>query len=137
MFECIKKIEDKYKIEIPKEYKDFILKTEMHDYYGKKFNIDNQEYEIGHFLKTGESSTDLFEWYMLRDPEYKDYLTIAFCVYDEEIAIKVRGENKGKVVLMIINDDEHIEEFEEETEEVSYKIIDIADNFKKFKDKIS
>jgi hypothetical protein len=78
MFECIKKIEDKYKIEIPKEYKDFILKTEMHDYYGKKFNIDNQEYEIGHFLKTGESSTDLFEWYMLRDPEYKDYLTIAF-----------------------------------------------------------
>jgi len=137
MFECIKKIEDKYKIEIPKAYKNFILKTEMHDYYGKKFNIDNQDYQIGHFLKKGESSTDLFEWYLLRDPEYKDYLTIAFCIYDEEIAIKVRGENKGKVVLMIINDDEHIEEFEDETEEVSYKIIDIADNFTEFKNKIS
>ena len=137
LFEGVEKLHKKYSIEIPKEYNDFILKTEMDDYYGKKIKLNDKEYEIGHFLKTGESSTDLFEWYLLRDPKYKDYLTIAFCIYDEEIAIKVRGENKGKVVLMIINDDEHIEEFEDETEEVSYKIIDIADNFAEFKNKIS
>ena len=137
LFEGIEKLQKKYSIEIPKEYNDFILKTEMHDYYGKKIKFNNKEYEIGHFLKTGESSTALFEWYLLRDPKYKDYLTVAFCIYDEEIAIKVSGENKGKVVLMIINDDEHIEEFEDETEEVSYKIIDIADNFTEFKNKIS
>ena len=132
LFEGVKKIQDKYGIEIPKEYNDFILKTEEFDYSGKKIVHDNREYEIGHFLKTGEGSADLFEWYLLRDPQYKDYLTIAFCIYEEEIAIKVKGEDKGKVVLMIINDDEHIDDFEEETEEISYKIIELADNFTEF-----
>ena len=128
LFEGIKKIQEKYGVEIPKEYNDFILKTDMFDYYNKKINIQNQEYEIGHFLKTGDSSTDLYEWYLLRDPKYKDYLTIAFCIYDEEIAIKVKGEDKGKIVLLI---------GEDETEEVEYNIIEIANNFTEFLNIIS
>ncbi len=100
----------------------------MFDYCNKKINVLNQEYEIGHFLKTGESSEDLYDWYLLRDPKYKDYLTIAFCIYDEEIAIKVKGEDKGKIVLLI---------GEDETEEVTYNIIDVADNFAEFLDMIS
>lgn len=128
LFEGIKKIQEKYGVEIPKEYNDFILKTDMFDYYNKKINIQNQEYEIGHFLKTGDSSTDLYEWYLLRDPMYKDYLTIAFCIYDEEIAIKVKGEDKGKIVLLI---------GEDETEEVEYNIIEIANNFTEFLNIIS
>ena len=129
LFEGIEKLQKKYDIEIPNEYNNFILRTEMHDYYGKKIKLNNQEYEIGHFLKTGDSSSeDLYDWYLLRVPEYKDYLTIAFCIYEEEIAIKVRGENKGKVVLMI---------GEDETEEISYDIIDLADNFTEFKNMIS
>ena len=128
LFEGVRKIQDKYGIEIPKEYNKFILRTEMFDYSGKTFKVNNQEYEIGHFLKIGDSSDDLFNWYLLRVPEYKDYLTIAFCIYDEQIAIKVKGENRGKVVLMMEED---------ETEDISYKIIDVADNFLDFLKMIS
>ena len=128
LFEKIKKLKDKYEIEIPSEYNDFILNHEMYDYYGKFLKVNGYEYEIGHFLKEGESSSeDLFDWYLLTDPKYKDYLTIAFCVYDEQIAIKVRGADKGKVVLLIEED---------ETEEVTFQIIDVASNFSEFISKI-
>jgi len=132
----LEKLQKGFNIEVPNEYKDFIL-TEKDDYGGKKLKLNNQEYEIGHFLKTEDSTVGLFRWHCLRDLKYRDYLTIAFCEHDEELAIKIKGENKGKVVLMIINDDEHFEEFENETEEDSYKIIDVADNFTEFKNMIS
>ena len=128
LFNVVKKVQKKYDIKLPKESKKFISKTKMFDYSGTTFNVKNKEYEINHFLKKGKSSSqDLFSWHSLRVPKYKDYLTIAFCIYDEEIAIKVKGENAGKVVLMLPNND---------AEEVTYKIVGIADNFAKFLDMI-
>ena len=60
LFEGIEKLQKKYDIEIPNEYNDFILRTEMPDYYGKKIKLNNQEYEIGHFLKMGDVSQGEF-----------------------------------------------------------------------------
>lgn len=138
MFKNVEKLKLKYNIEIPKKYDDFILKTDSMEYSGKKFKVkissDNNffkniydkevEFEINHFLKESEySSADLFDWHLLKESEWKDYLTIAFCIYDEEIAIKVRGNDKGKIVLIT---PEHFDD------DCPREIIEIADNFTDF-----
>ena len=121
----ILKLREKYAINIPDEYNDFILNTGMDDYYGKKIVLEDGEHTICHFLKeSNEPSTDLYNWYLLLDPEYKDYLTIAFCIYDEEIAIKVKGDHLGKVVLIVKSD------YEED--ESARTVYDISKNFSGF-----
>ena len=124
LFENLKKLKEKYGIVVCNEYNDFIQQTNEFDYAGKIIKVKNKEYEINHFLKNSNSSSeDLFTWYSLSLPEDKDYLTIAFCVDDEEIAIKVRGENIGKIVL--INRDRN-------GENRICKTTDISKNFSDF-----
>lgn len=124
LFQNLKKLNEKYGISVSDEYNDFILRTNMFDYTGKIIKVQNNEYEINHFLTESDcSSEDLFTWYLLSEPEYKDYLTIAFCIYDEEIAIKVRGADQGKIVLIIRDtiDENRIS-----------KIIDVSKKFSDF-----
>lgn len=124
LFQNLKKLNEKYGITVCDEYNDFIMHTDMFDYAGKIIRVQNDEYEINHFLKESAcSSEDLFTWYLLLEPEFKDYLTIAFCINDEEIAIKVRGADKGKIVLIMRVATE---------EDRALKIIDIAVDFPEF-----
>ena len=66
---------------------------------------------------------DLYTWYLFLESERRDYLTIAFCSYDEEVAIKVRGEDKGKIVL--INRDL-------EGDPAEFETVDISNSFSEF-----
>ena len=125
MFEELKILKEKYGITVCDEYAAFITNTNMFDYTGKIINVQNVDYEINHFLKKSDSSSaDLRTWYLLLEPEQKDYLTIAFCIYDEEIAIKVKGDELGKVVLILRSHDDDQED--------ATKIYDIAENFSDF-----
>ena len=123
MLEKIRALKEKYGINICNEYSDFILKTEMFDYTGNTIRVQDTDYEINHFLKASDcSSEDLFTWYLLLEPPYKEYLTIAFCIYDEEIAIKVKGDELGKVVLIVKSDDD----------ESTRKVYDVSPTFSEF-----
>ena len=125
MFEELKTLKEKYGITVCDEYAIFIQNTDMFDYTGKVIKVQNIDYEINHFLKKSDSSSeDLRTWYLLLEPEQKDYLTIAFCIYDEEIAIKVKGDELGKVVLILRPHDDDTDD--------AIKIYEIAESFSDF-----
>ena len=125
IFNNIIELRKKCKICIPDEYNEFILKTGTDDYYGKKIILKDGEHTICHFLKeSNEAALDLYKWYLLSELNFQDYLTIAFCEYDEEIAIKVKGDELGKVVLIVYSDyDEN---------ESGRTVYDISKNFSDF-----
>lgn len=105
----IEKLKNEFGLTIPKEYEDFVLSIEMFDYSWSILSIDGIEFELNHFLGvSGEASQDLYLWYMFADDSRLDYLTIAMGFGNEEIAIKVKGKDLGRVVLIDKINEENI-----------------------------
>lgn len=103
-------LEKKYNFIIPKEYIDFVKKIDMFEFSWKIVKTENFEFELNHFLGYNKdvSSQDLYDWYLFADSVREDYLTIAMGFGNEEIAIKVKGNNLGEVVLIEQNENNEI-----------------------------
>ena len=103
--EIVKNLEyliNKYDMKIPCEYIDFIKNSEFFDYNNCKISVFDVDLVLNHFLKVDEQnpSRDVCAWYFFGDEEREEFLTIALGCGDEEIAIKVKGENLGGIYLI-------------------------------------
>ena len=98
----IELLEKKYNLIIPKEYIEFAKKIDMFEFSWKIVKVENTEFELNHFLGYNKnvSSQDLYDWYLLAESVREDYLTVAMGFGNEEIAIKVKGNNLGEIVLI-------------------------------------
>ena len=106
----IESLEKKYNLIIPKEYIEFVKKIDMFEFSWKIVKVENTEFELNHFLGYNKdvSSQDLYDWYLLAESVREDYLTVAMGFGNEEIAIKVKGNNLGEIVLIEQNEDDEI-----------------------------
>ena len=109
-------------LSIPNEYQSFIEKTDMFDYSDAVLNVCGEEIDMGIFLKVDEDeiSRDLLHWYALSRDGREEYLTIATGLMGGEIALKVKGDDLGKVYFMDKN-------------EKGYSISKLFDTFKQMK----
>ena len=99
VIEQLKILKERYSMKIPKEYEEFIESTEPFDYSDSILKANDIEIELNHFLKEdeGNPSRDLLSWYSYSEAERVDYLTIAMGYGNEEIAIKVKGNDVGGI----------------------------------------
>lgn len=88
-----------YKMTLPEEYEKFVKDIQPNQYAGSTIKANGIEMELGYFLLVDEENIaeDIHGWYGLADEEREDYLTIAMNIWQEEIAIKVRGEDIGGI----------------------------------------
>jgi len=117
----IEKLKSVYGINLSNEYIKFLTKIDMFEYSWVNINVNGIEFELNHFLGHDEEpSRDLYKWYAFANEERKEYLTIAMGFGHEEIAIKVKGDNLGEIVLISPDNNEKV------------KIQKLCDDFKSF-----
>lgn len=117
----IEKLKSVYGINLSNDYISFLNKIDMFEYSWVNVDVNGVEFELNHFLGCDEeSSRDLYKWFAFADEERKEYLTIAMGFGNEEIAIKVKGDNLGEIVLISPDNNRKV------------KVQKICDDFKSF-----
>lgn len=106
----INELRKKFKLNIPETYVNFIKEIDMFQFSWDIVKVDDKEIELNHFLGYDPeiSSRDLYKWYLVSSVEREEYLTFAMGFGNEEIAIKVKGNNLGTIVLIAPNQDDVI-----------------------------
>ena len=105
----IEKLKSVYGINLSDDYIEFLNKIDMFEFSWLNININGVEFELNHFLGYDEeSSRDLYKWYAFADDERIEYLTIAMGFGSEEVAIKVKGDNLGEIVLISLDINEKV-----------------------------
>lgn len=121
IIERLNYLKSHYQISLPDEYEQFVKELQFFDYSDSVIKANGLEIELNHFLLVDEEfpSRDVQRWYFYAEEERKDYLTIAMGYGNEEIAIKVKGDDIGGIYYI------------DQTEEVIIK--KLFDNFNDFK----
>ncbi len=136
----LERFKTKYKMIMPKEYEDFIYSIDKDSYHNKVIKFKDREIVIDRFLtSSNEPEYDILVRYedswqaKFGTPDTHEFLTIAVDNGDNGIAIKVLGEDLGKIYYLEYRDNVDVYGIIED-EPISVHIYKLFDSFQEFKD---
>ena len=108
ILEEIGELRNDYGLIIPNEFAEFISNVEKFEYAGVEFQINNLQLEFNSFIKceNAELYNSLLMWYVFNKERLSEYLIFAFGGFNDEFAIKTKGEEIGKIYHIETNEDE-------------------------------
>lgn len=103
-------LKDKFKLQIPNEFVDFMMSDECKSIHNIPITIEDGEYTIGSFITVDEkmSGGDLYMRYVMCPDEVADYLAFACGFDNDEFSIKAKGDHLGKIYHIDNPDEEEI-----------------------------
>ena len=108
ILEEIVELRNDYGLIIPIEFAEFISNVEKFEYAGVEFQIGQMELEFNSFIVCSDDElySSLLMWYVFNKEQLADYLIFAFGGFNDEFAIKAKGEDIGKIYHIETNEDE-------------------------------
>lgn len=136
----LERFKTKYKMILPKEYEDFICSIDEDSYHNKVIKFKDKNIVIDRFLiSSNEPDYDILARYedswqaKFGTPDTHEFLTMAVDNGDNGIAIKVLGEDLGKIYYLEYRDNMDVYGIIED-EPISVHIYKLLDSFQVFKD---
>lgn len=104
----IEKLRKDYGLMISDEFAKFMSEIEEFAYAGVEFQIGQMELEFNSFIVCSDDElySSLLMWYVFNKERLSEYLIFAFGGFNDEFAIKAKGEDIGKIYHIETNEDE-------------------------------